>query len=442
LTECLEYSITYGNGLNDVNTYTTNYELDVLGVYNGAASVINRSHTRTDAQNLTNIFDNVTPAYGTTFAMSNANRLQNATGVWGTKTFTYDGVGNRTQEVWTPPGAATTTDTYAYPSTSNRVVQITRGAQTLRQMTYDGAGNLLTDGGNAYTYNNRNRMSVATIGAIVWNYFYNGREQLAIRSKLGTPYVTTHFIQDIFGNIIAEANGTNGGTTREYIWLPEAEIAPADGARSQVDRPIAVVSAVNTATPATWYVSVDHLNRPIKMTDAAKASVWDAFWLPFGGGYVINSNVILDARLPGQWFQAETGLHYNWHRQYDPTVGRYTQPDPLGFVDGPSVYAYVNSAAQQRIDPKGLRSSGWDPRDPKCYEECVAEEEKACWLAGLATSTVCLRQPTGPLAGACMVAVTCGAKLACMYGMPTRTGGTGAYAHCKKICTPQSRPGN
>ncbi|MEZ5924807.1 MAG: RHS repeat-associated core domain-containing protein [Hyphomicrobiaceae bacterium] len=49
----------------------------------------------------------------------------------------------------------------------------------------------------------------------------------------------------------------------------------------------------------------------------------------------------LDTRFPGQWFQIESGLHDNWHRHYDPTTGRYTQPDPLGFVDGPGVFAYA-----------------------------------------------------------------------------------------------------
>jgi RHS repeat-associated protein len=40
----------------------------------------------------------------------------------------------------------------------------------------------------------------------------------------------------------------------------------------------------------------------------------------------------MDLRFPGQLFQLETGLHYNWHRHYDPKTGRYLQPDPLGFV--------------------------------------------------------------------------------------------------------------
>ncbi|MGE0056288.1 MAG: RHS repeat-associated core domain-containing protein [Hyphomicrobium sp.] len=45
-------------------------------------------------------------------------------------------------------------------------------------------------------------------------------------------------------------------------------------------------------------------------------------------------------------------MHYNWHRHYDPSLGRYTQPDPLGFVDGPSVLAYVRNVPLSLIDPQ------------------------------------------------------------------------------------------
>jgi len=110
-----------------------------------------------------------------------------------------------------------------------------------------------------------------------------------------------------------------------------------------------VIVDVDTATPVTWYIHSDHLNRPIAVTDTAGAPVHEA-WLPFGeatGSYALN------ARFPGQWFQSENGLHYNWHRHYDPTIGRYTQADPLGFVDGPSVYAYALNSPQMYIDPDG-----------------------------------------------------------------------------------------
>ena len=164
-------------------------------------------------------------------------------------------------------------------------------------------------------------------------------------------------MHDIFGNVIAETAGGGAtgatGTVREYIWLPETEIAPTASSHTTIDRPLAVVDAVNTVSPQTWWVSVDHLNRPVRMTTAAKASVWDAVWQPWGGVQAITGSASLDARFPGQWFQAETGLHYNWHRSYDPTLGRYTQPDPLGFVDGPSVFGYVKGSPQGYVDRDG-----------------------------------------------------------------------------------------
>jgi RHS repeat-associated protein len=82
--------------------------------------------------------------------------------------------------------------------------------------------------------------------------------------------------------------------------------------------------------------------------------VWDAVWQPFGGLHSFTGSATLNARLPGQWFQSETLLHYNWHRSYDPNLGRYTQPDPLGFVDCPSVYGYAGGSPVIDVDPEGL----------------------------------------------------------------------------------------
>jgi RHS repeat-associated protein len=136
--------------------------------------------------------------------------------------------------------------------------------------------------------------------------------------------------------------------------MPETEIAPTREAMSQVDRPLAVVNGVGTAGVAIWNVSVDHLNRPVLMTNATKVAMWTAVWQPWGGAHSITGTATLDTRFPGQWYQSETGLHYNWHRSYDPTIGRYTQPDPLGFVDGPSVYGYEGGMPQSAVDYDGL----------------------------------------------------------------------------------------
>jgi RHS repeat-associated protein len=144
------------------------------------------------------------------------------------------------------------------------------------------------------------------------------------------------------------------------------------GSRTSVDRPIAVVSNVNTA-PALLTVHVDQLNRPVKMTDSSGAIVWNAVWQPWGGAHTLTGSETLNARFPGQWFQLEAGLHYNWHRHYDPSLGRYTQPDPLGFVDGPSVWAYTGSAPFVYVDQSGRARKKPDatlPCEPEDWKEC------------------------------------------------------------------------
>ncbi len=124
----------------------------------------------------------------------------------------------------------------------------------------------------AYGYNNANRLKTVTSqGNLLGTYTYNGFEQLIKRviTNSGSANGTAHSVHDVFGNVIAELDAA-GTTVREYIWLPEAEIAPTMGSRTTVDRPMAVVSGVNT-TPTLLMVHVDHLHRPVKMTNAAGA---------------------------------------------------------------------------------------------------------------------------------------------------------------------------
>jgi RHS repeat-associated protein len=83
-------------------------------------------------------------------------------------------------------------------------------------------------------------------------------------------------------------------------------------------------------SPELYYYINDHLGTPQVITDENGEVVWKADYLPFGEAKVDPSSMVNNNfRFPGQYFDEETGLHYNWHRYYDPRTGRYLTPDPL-----------------------------------------------------------------------------------------------------------------
>jgi RHS repeat-associated protein len=97
-----------------------------------------------------------------------------------------------------------------------------------------------------------------------------------------------------------------------------------------------------------------------KLTNASGTVVWSADYDPFGTATVTVSAVENNMRLPGQYYDSETGLHYNYHRYYDPSVGRYLTPDPIGLAGGINLYAYVGGNPVNRIDPLGLDYVNFD----------------------------------------------------------------------------------
>jgi RHS repeat-associated protein len=105
-----------------------------------------------------------------------------------------------------------------------------------------------------------------------------------------------------------------------------------------------------------YFYHNDQLGTPQKLTGETGAVVWSADYTSFGKASVdAGSTITNNLRFAGQYYDDESGLHYNWHRYYDPTTGRYLRTDPLGFMGGDAnLYAYVWNDPVNWSDPSGL----------------------------------------------------------------------------------------
>jgi len=130
------------------------------------------------------------------------------------------------------------------------------------------------------------------------------------------------------------------------------------------------------------YVHPDHLGTPraiTRLSDNALVWRWENAE-PFGDSQPNENPSGLGAfaynlRFPGQYFDQETGTHYNYYRDYSPAIGRYIQSDPIGLRGGLNTYLYVDGAPLKKTDPTGLFPPG---ADPECFRrgecKCVTAE--------------------------------------------------------------------
>ena len=129
-------------------------------------------------------------------------------------------------------------------------------------------------------------------------------------------------------------------------------------------RPLAMLDGEGPRKATPFYYQLDHLGTPQELTDYGGEIMWSAKYRAYGNLAALDvSEIDNPLRFQGQYFDAETGLHYNRHRYYNPGTGRFLTPDPIKLAGGLNSYQYVPNPMGW-LDPLGL--SGECPDSEKC----------------------------------------------------------------------------
>lgn len=314
---------TYTNRTRDQDGKLTNYD---------SAGFV--SYGYDDAFRITGRTDAAAGGQNWTFGYDSLDRLNSGVRSGLNRGWAYDANGNRLTQTGTDTG------TYAISGTSNRIASI--AGSPARTYGYDAAGNTTGFGTITLTYQDDGRLKQSQNGSTVRVYVYNALGQRAAK-KNGTSF--TRYVYDEAGQLIGEYDDT-GGLVNETVWLG--------------DIPVAVLTPKTGGGVDVWYIHSDVLNTPKKITrpsDNALRWRWDPD--PFGTNQPNQNPASLgtftyNLRFPGQYYDSETGLSYNYFRDYDPAIGRYVQSDPIGLAGGINTYGYVSSNPVAQVDPRGL----------------------------------------------------------------------------------------
>lgn len=329
--------ITWPSGVMLTRAHDQNYWIDEIS--SSSPTGLQADFTLDDRGNITAIADGATQRGYVYDALNRLIHQQNS-GL-NIRNYQYDATGNRLSF---STGELGSTQNYGYPATSHRLESV---GDTNR--VYDANGNLTyptyqVRSGRTYSYGDQNRMiEVALNGQTKATFRYNFKGERTVKERAVEGNRIYDFVFDESGRLIGEYSDQAASALAEYVWVD--------------DLPVSVIF-----DGKIYAIEADHLGTPRRVVRNTQANwSWDLLDDPFGiappnedpdgdGG-----PIVFNLRFPGQWYDQDTKLNYNYQRDYEPSTGRYVESDPIGLEGGISTYGYAISNPIGRFDANGLR---------------------------------------------------------------------------------------
>jgi len=313
------------NGTTTTKTYTARGFLTTISTTGPSGTIQNLGYTPDSAGMLTQVtspFTNESWSY----SYDDLHRLTAATGSQN-QTFQYDEIGRITYN--------SLVGTYAYGTSRPHAPSAVAG----NAMTYDANGYLLTGQGRTITWNSRYLASQINQTAITYDAFGD-------RVKKQTGASTT--IYPMANDDYEIANGT----VTKYI----AAVGLGVMAKK--------VGAPGAFT--TYWLHTDRLGSIQVITSSSGAEIQRRTYRPYGDKIADTTGLVESRGYIGERHDSETGLTYLHARYYDPSLGTFISPDPIGAAGGLNEYGYSFGDPINNVDVTGLRGEGRDGGGETC----------------------------------------------------------------------------
>tara|TARA_R110000744_G_C19367278_1_gene562019 strand:- start:1024 stop:2748 length:1725 start_codon:yes stop_codon:yes gene_type:complete len=328
----------YGNGIKfrqELNSRLLPEKLVDWNQVGVDASILDIQYTYDDRNNITDIYDAISPSQSVTNDYNGLNQLINANSAFGNVSFNYDSIGNlRKRSVI---GGTSSSSKYIASMNYNQNNQLASASigSEVRPYTYDSRGNVTSNGKKSFFYDLANQLTSSGSDS----FWYDGNLK---RAKKVSSSGAVYFVYTKEVGLVSQYNRSKSIHT-DYIRLGKKLISRVESAGSTAD---------NFYTQPFNETINDKPNQGLSGRN---------YCLPFGKSLNNESTVDNSIGYTGH-ISDDSGLTYMQARYYDPVIGRFLSNDPVGSIKhlgrtggihGFNRYAYANNNPYKYIDPDG-----------------------------------------------------------------------------------------